>query len=190
MPTLLGYAGQLLCRKLAQQFVDLIAAVGQTPQQRHIYQLGKYVDSCARHLPGSLCRRPAPEYRQAHEYLARGRAQPAPRVQKHRTEIALAGGHVRHVGLQKSQVPPDLCCDFGRRKHARPGRSQQDAERYAVHEAADLYDSCHVAFAGLIARMKAAGMQQEQLHGRIRQRIGRFSRRESASRPGKSRFRC
>lgn len=128
-----GFVFQIIFGILADDFVQVEAPVGGTPQQRFGFQARQ--DASPRPDNG-LSRR------EAESTLKEGQAaqggllacgEPPPRVFKDRPQAAVTFWRVAQGGREKVEAALDFRRDFGARKQVDPRRGEFDGERHAVH---------------------------------------------------------
>ena len=125
---------QLRLSVLAQQLVDVEAALAGGPQQAMVDQNFQGVQRDFCHLPGALGGERAPKNGQAQKGGTFGLAQQPQRIFKGGPQAALAVGQVGPICRQKIQAVLDVLGDLPRFQYIHPGRCQQDAQRHAMQQ--------------------------------------------------------
>ena len=150
-----------------QQLVQLVAPGGSAVQQGFVGQVHQQRQADAGDLLDGSAGEPAAEDCQGLEGFLVGRAEQAPGIVENRPDAALAFGQVAHPAGEDIQALGQLDGDLLQAEHFDPGRRQQDAQRHALHQAADAGHEFQLVFLQLESGLHAPGALHEELDGAV-----------------------
>jgi hypothetical protein len=163
--------GQATTGVLAQQLVHAVAAVLAHLDQGVVDQAGQQRQPGPGHGGGRVQVEAAAQDRETAQDLALGVREQLPGPVDHRPDAAMAGGHVGGGRLQQLGPGGQPVGDGRRGSRADPAGGQLDGQRYPADQPAHPPDRGQV---GVRAEPgpQQAGPVLEQLHGRVRGRLG------------------
>ena len=162
---------------LAEQLVELEAAVRLEAQERAIDERGQGGERGAGDRPGRVAPESAPEDGHPAQGRPLGAVQPGPGLIEDRLHAAVALGEVAQAGGEDVEAQRQVGGDLGTGEGADPGGGQLEGQGQPLGEAADAADRFRFAVEREIPA-HAAGALGEELHGAERLvREGRAVRR-------------